>query len=163
MVRVLTQTFGVVGGLLERDGKILLVREAGRKGSDYGKWSHPAGWIEVGENPIEAVKREVQEESGFSFTPQYVLGVYSLVRRDIEKELGAAPHAIKIIFIGDISEIQNGNLQGDVSEARWFSPDEIYSMGQETLRDLDIKQMVRDYFAGRKFPLKIITHTVAKK
>jgi len=162
MARILTQTFGVVGGLLERDGKILLVREAQKK-ADYGKWSHPAGWIEVGENPIEAVKREVQEESGFSFTPRYVLGVYSLVRRDIEKELGAIPHAIKIIFIGDISEIQNGNLHGDVSETRWFSPNEIYSMGQETLRDLDIKQMVRDYFAGKKFPLEMVTHTVAKK
>ncbi len=163
MVRVLTQTFGVVGGLLERDGKILLVREAQRKGPDHGKWSHPAGWIDVGENPIEAVKREVQEESGFSFTPRYVLGVYSLVRRDIEKELGTTPHAIKIIFIGDISEIQNGNLQDDVSETRWFSPDEIYSMDQETLRDLDIKQMVRDYFAGKKFPLEMVIHTVANK
>jgi len=163
MTRVLTQTFGVVGGLIERNGKILLVREAHRKGSDYGKWSHPAGWIDVGENPIEAAKREIQEESGFSFTPRYVLGVYSLVRRDIEKELGATPHAIKIIFIGDISETQNGNLHDDVSETKWFSPDEIYSMGQEMLRDLDIKQMVKDYFAGKKFPLETVTHTVATK
>ena len=68
--RVFTQTFGVVGGLLERDGKIFLVREAQRKGPDNGKWNHPAGWIDVGENPVEAVKREVLEESGFSFSPK---------------------------------------------------------------------------------------------
>jgi 8-oxo-dGTP pyrophosphatase MutT (NUDIX family) len=81
-----------------RDGKILLVREAQRKGPDNGKWNHPAGWIDVGENPIEAVKREVLEESGFTFTPKYLLGIYSLVRKDIEKELGATPHAYQGYF-----------------------------------------------------------------
>ena len=144
MTRVFTQTFGVVGGLLERDGKILLVREARRKGPDNGKWSHPAGWIDVGENPIEAVKREVLEESGFTFSPAHLLGIYSLVRQDIEAELGATPHAIKIIFIGDISETQNEKLADDVSETQWFMPDEIYAMDQATLRDLDINPELRN-------------------
>lgn len=161
MPRVFTQTFGVVGGILERDGKILLVRESQKKGPDNGKWNHPAGWIEVGEDPVEAVKREVVEESGFSFTPKYVLGIYSLVRKDLEKEIGVMHHPIKIIYIGDISETQNQNLEDDVTEAKWFSPEEIYAMDRKTLRDLDIKQMVRDYFAGKKFPLEILTHTVA--
>ena len=163
MARVFTQTFGVVGGLLEQDGKILLVREVQRKGPDNGKWNHPAGWIDVGENPIEAVKREVLEESGFAFTPKYLLGIYSLVRKDIEKELGATPHAIKLIFIGEISETQHEKLESDVSEAKWFSPDEIYAMDQATLRDLDIKQMVKDYIAGEKFSLESITHTIVQK
>ncbi|MEK7567888.1 MAG: NUDIX domain-containing protein [Patescibacteria group bacterium] len=151
MQRVFTQTFGVVGGLIERDGKILLVREARRKGPDNGKWNHPAGWIDVGENPIEAVKREGLEETGFSFTPQYFLGIYSLVRKDIEKELGATPHAIKVIFIGAISEIASSKLEDDVTEIKWFSLDEVYAMDNLTLRDLDIKQMIKDYFAGKLF------------
>ena len=163
MVRVLTQTFGVVGGLLERGGKILLVREVQQNRPDDGKWSHPAGWLDVGENPIDAVKREVLEESGFIFTPKYLLGIYSLVRKDIEEERGATPHAIKIIFIGDISKTQNEKLENDVSETKWFTPDEIYAMDQATLRDLDIKQMVKDYFTGKKFPLESITHTIAQK
>jgi hypothetical protein len=29
------------------------------------------------------------------------------------------------------------------------------------LRDLDIKQMVKDYLAGQKYSLEIITHTVS--
>jgi hypothetical protein len=48
----------------------------------------------------------------------------------------------KIIFIGDISETSSGRLQDDVTEAKWFSPDEIYAMDNKTLRDLDIKQMM---------------------
>ncbi len=163
MPRVFTQTFGVVGGILEREGKILLVREAQRKGPDQGKWNHPAGWIDVGESPIEAVQREILEESGFTFTPKYLLGVYSLARKDIEDEIGATPHAIKIIFIGTISETSNEKIEDDVTEIRWFSPDEIYGMDNVTLRDLDIKQMVKDYFGGKRFPLECISHTVARK
>jgi hypothetical protein len=36
-------------------------------------------------------------------------------------------------------------------------------MDNATLRDLDIKQMVKDYFAGKKFSLDSITHTIATK
>ncbi|TSC57266.1 MAG: NUDIX hydrolase [Parcubacteria group bacterium Greene0416_79] len=163
MARVFSQVFGVVAGLLEKDGKILLVREAQRNGPDDGKWNHPAGWIDVGEDPSEAVQREVLEESGHIFTPRYLLGIYSLVRKDIEKELGATPHAIKIIFIGDISRTQQRKLEDDVTEAKWFTQNEIYAMDHATLRDLDIKQMVKDYFAGKRFPLDYIVHTVVIK
>ena len=152
--------FGVVGGLLEKDGKFLLVRESQRKGPDDGKWNQPAGWIDVGEDPVIAGKREIEEETGVNFTPTAVLGVYSLVRKDVEKELKAVPYAIKIIFIGEFSEKQSA-LHDDITETKWFTPEEIYAMDQKTLRDLDIKQMIRDYLGGQKYPLDLITHTVA--
>lgn len=160
--RVFTQTFGVVGGILERDGKILLMKEANRKGMDAGKWSHPAGWIDVGENPIEAAKREVEEESGYRFQPTELLGIYSLVRNDKAEELGATPHAIKLIFVGNISESQELELADDSTEIRWFPREEIEKMDRDTLRDKDIKQMVKDYFAGQRYPLDIINHSFRK-
>ncbi len=163
VTRVFTQTFGVVGGIIVRDGEILLVCENQPNHPDHGKWSHPAGWIDVGENPIFAVKREVLEETGFDFTPKYLLGIYSLVRKDLEKIRKATPHAIKLIFIGEISETEEGKLEDDVSETKWFTPDEIYAMDNNKLRDTDIKQMVKDYFAGKKFSLDCIVHTIATK
>jgi phosphatase NudJ len=157
--RVFTQTFGVVGAILEKDGKILLIKESG--GRDQGKWSHPAGWIDVGENPIEAAKREVLEESGFDLNPTHLLGIYSLVRADTSDDPENVPHALKLIFKGTIQNLHNPHpLDDDVSETQWFDPQDIYAMDGETLRDVDIKQIVRDYFAGKGTDLSIITHTI---
>ena len=124
--------------------------------------NHPAGWIEVGENPIEGAKREVLEETGHEFTPAHILGVYSLVRNDLIKEKGGVRHPIKIIFSGEISEKEKRQLEDDISEIKWFTPKEIYDMDAKTLRDLDIKTMVKDYLAGKKYPLELLTHTVSK-
>lgn len=162
MKRVFTQTFGVAGAILEKNGKILLVREAKKDHPDYGKWNHPAGWIDIGEDPLESAKREVLEETGLTFEPKNILGIYSLVREDIASQMGAVPHALKIIFIGEISDKHFKTLADDVSEAKWFTPDEIYRMDKKTLRDEDIKQMVRDFIAGHKFPLDVLRHTVSR-
>ena len=156
--RVFTQVFGVVGAIIERDGKILLIKEAESYAS--GKWSHPAGWINVGENPIVAAEREVIEETGFQFTATNILGIYSLVK--IKTEGGFTRHPLKIIFIGKISDKEIKKLESDVTETKWFTPEEIERMDADTLRDLDIKIMIKDYFEGKKYPLELITHTIQK-
>lgn len=157
--RVLTQTFGTVGALIEKGGKILLVREAPGK-FDAGKWNIPEGWIDVGEDPQEAAKREVKEETGFTLRPTYLLGIYSMVREDLRNKIGAVPHAIKIVFLGDVDYENHGDLHDDISETRWFLPEEIESMSTETLRNSDIKKIVRDYLAGKHYPLELLQHTV---
>jgi hypothetical protein len=45
---------------------------------------------------------------------------------------------------------------GDTRGTQWFAPEEIYAMGAETLRDMDIKKMVEDYLSGKRYPLEII-------
>lgn len=151
--------FGVAGALIEKGGKFLLVKES--DGPDVGKWNTPAGRIDVGESPIESAKREVQEETGFSFTPRYLLGVYSLVRLDIKEKMnGTIVHPVKFIFIGNISKLQISGVQDDISEIKWFTPEEIQNMSKDELRDLDIKTMVDSYLGGVKYPLELIKHTI---
>jgi ADP-ribose pyrophosphatase YjhB (NUDIX family) len=158
--RVFTQVFGVVGAIIEKDGKILLVKEG--QGREKGKWNHPAGWIDVGENLTDAVIREVKEESGYDFTPTNILGVYSLVKKYFMKDYGEIHHPIKIIYIGKISDEQGKYWEHEISEVKWFTPQEIENMDKNTLRDLDIKIMVKDYFAGKKYSLNLITHTISE-
>ena len=49
--------------LIEKDGKILLVRRA--NDPMRGLWTLPAGFIDAGENPADAVVRECLEETGY--------------------------------------------------------------------------------------------------
>ena len=157
MKRHFTQTFGVVGAIIERDGKILLVKES--EGRAKGQWNHPAGWIDIGENPSEAVKREIKEETGFEFSPSSILGVYSLFKVSLKEKFNITPHPIKIIFTGEISNKQVAQPYDEISEIGWFFPDEIDKMDSKTLRDVDIKQMVKDYFSGKRYSLELLTHT----
>jgi 8-oxo-dGTP pyrophosphatase MutT (NUDIX family) len=151
--RVFTQTFGVVVAIIEKDGKFLLVKE--RKTVAKDKWNHPAGWIDVGENPYEAIIREVKEETGFDFKPTNILGIYSLSK---ESGVEAGHHPIKIAFTGTISDKQGKYWEDEIAEVKWFLPEEIEAMDLNILRDLDIKTMVKDYLAGKKFPLEVLTH-----
>jgi 8-oxo-dGTP pyrophosphatase MutT (NUDIX family) len=155
--RVFTQTFGVVGAILEQDGKYLLVREGG-KFEETGLWNQPAGWLDVGEDPLTAVIREVKEETGYTFKPTGLLGIYSLVKENRRKPDGAMPHAIKLIFCGEITGAPI-HSNAEVSELAWFTPIEIMQMTSE-LRDVDIQQEVADHAAGIRYPLDIVHHSV---
>ena len=52
----------IVGGVIEKNGKFLLVQEAKEK--CRGKWNIPAGHLDSNENIFEGAKREVLEETG---------------------------------------------------------------------------------------------------
>ena len=52
----------IVGGVVKKDGKYLLVQEA--KKECKGKWSIPAGHLEPNETIVEGAKREILEECG---------------------------------------------------------------------------------------------------
>ncbi|MDP2933673.1 MAG: NUDIX domain-containing protein [bacterium] len=157
--RVFTQVHAVAGAIIEKDGKILLVKEVWAS-PDQGKWNQPAGWIDIGDNPLYSVVKEVKEETGYDFVPTGLLGIYSIVRKDLEKEIEAGfPHAVKLIFVGEISGApQSGN--DEIGEVRWFSPEEIEEMGTALLRDMDIKNEVKDYFIKKPLPLETISHFV---
>lgn len=155
-----SQPIAVAGAIIEQDGKILLVQEYMPHSSEHLLWNQPAGWIDGGENPIDAVIREVKEETGLVFTPEAVVGIYSLYKLHLQQEMGIAPHPIKIIFSGKIIGGELIEKNDEIAATRWFHPDEIYAMDSNTLRDADIKDEVRDYINGRAYPLTMIHHTV---
>lgn len=56
----------VAGGLIESDGRLLLVQNRRKDGSL--DWTTPGGVVDAGESLIEALSREVEEETGLSVT-----------------------------------------------------------------------------------------------
>ena len=69
----------IVGGIIEKDNKILMVKEAKKK--CYGKWNVPAGHLENGETIFEGAIREIFEETGCKVRLKNVLPIMS---KDIE-------------------------------------------------------------------------------
>ena len=63
----------VIGGLIEKDDKFLLVQEA--KENCKGKWNIPAGRMEVNESVIDCLKREIKEETGCDNIPTGILEI----------------------------------------------------------------------------------------
>ena len=84
-----------VRGAVIRDGKILFVQEAAD-----GKWCMPGGWADVGDEPAEAIIREIREESGFEVSVNKVIGVFDANRDGRPMELY---HAFKIVFLCEIT------------------------------------------------------------
>ena len=64
-----------VRGVVERDGKLLFMREA-----HDGLWSLPGGWADIGESPSQIAEREVLEETGFVVKASKLLAVYDKAR-----------------------------------------------------------------------------------
>lgn len=77
MTEFITSCMGVV----EHDGKFLLVKEGKKRAENL--WNLPGGSVEKDENPDNAVKREVEEETGVEVEDAEPLGVY-LIRTNTE-------------------------------------------------------------------------------
>jgi 8-oxo-dGTP diphosphatase len=69
-----------VGGVLIRDGKVLLIRRG--KPPLYGRWVVPGGTVELGESLEQALVREMREETGLEVVPLEILTVFDRIERD---------------------------------------------------------------------------------
>lgn len=64
-------SFVVASGLLEEEGRILFVRRRDGRGLNL-----PGGYLNWREDPVDGVRREVAEETGYRAEPEELLGVY---------------------------------------------------------------------------------------
>lgn len=68
----------VVVALIERDNKILIVRRHDPEHAQWHhKWGFPGGKIELHETPLDALRREIKEETDFTIDSERLLGVHT--------------------------------------------------------------------------------------
>ena len=108
-------------GLVLQDERILLCRISDRLPKDAGCWTLPGGGIEFGEDPVAAMIREVNEETGLIVRPLGIAGIDSF---HIEEEHRAF-HAIRIVYRTQILDgILRHELDGSTDLCAWWSHDE---------------------------------------
>ena len=103
-----------VGGLVIEDGRVLLIRRG--VVPRIGFWAVPSGFVEYDEQPRQALAREIAEETGLAVTVGRVLDAFA----------NADPAKPGVFLLFEAQPTGGDLVSGDdVSEARWFSPDEI--------------------------------------
>ena len=114
----------------EGDDRLVLVRRAIEPG--YGLWVFPGGYVDRGEQIVEAAIREAREESGLEVRIDRLVNIYSYG--------GGSP-----IIIVYAATALGGELCGDDEclEASLFAPDEI---PWEQLAFRSTAEALRDYF-----------------
>ncbi len=94
----------------ETQRKILLIKFAHRTGRKV--WGFLGGHIRVGEKVVDALKREVKEETGYEIDVGQLLGVYDNIIRDDPSDKMLA-HFVNIVWT---AKVVSGNLDssGDI-------------------------------------------------
>jgi ADP-ribose pyrophosphatase YjhB (NUDIX family) len=136
-----------VAAIAEQHGALLLVEEA-----IHGQLvlNQPAGHWEDGESLVEAVQREVLEETGYEFTAEALVGIY---RWDVpDRDLTY----LRFVFAGSVgAEPVRDTLDHSILRALWLTPEEL-AAEHARLRSPMVMRCVRDYLAGRRFPIGIL-------
>ena len=113
----------------DEHGRLLLARRAGEPFA--GRWDLPGGFLEEGEHPLDALRRELLEETGLTVEPGEFVGVWM----DRYGEGADAPSTLTLYWTARAGAGE-GRAADDVSELRWFAPDELPS-GEETAFHVD--------------------------
>jgi 8-oxo-dGTP diphosphatase len=106
------------------DGNLLLVRYI-----EHGEphWTLPGGGIEHGEDPYHAVIREVEEETGYVFEVERLLGIHSVRHEYPRGRLAVADHhAVRVVYTGRITGgTLRHELGGSTDMAAWVPMDRL--------------------------------------
>jgi phosphatase NudJ len=136
-----------VAVVIHCQGKFLLVEEL-----DAGKtvFNQPAGHLEANESLIQAIQRELLEETGLTLTPDYLCGIYYFHRPEL------ALYFLRFCFVIELSQPLVAKPQdAEIIATHWLSLPQITAK-QSQLRSPMVLECIHDYLAGVKIPLSVI-------
>ena len=141
-----------VAAVVEHDGRFLLVEETTPEGL---RLNNPAGHLEQGESPLQAVRREVLEETAREFEPQAFLGVYlaRFVRATGDEDITY----VRFAYSGRVgAPLPGRTLDAAIVRTLWLAPHEILAC-RDRHRSPLVWRCIEDHLAGQRHPLEVVT------
>ena len=136
-----------VAAIIERDQQFLLVEEHTDNGIAFNQ---PAGHLESGESLIDAVQREVNEETAWQFDPEYITSI-QLWRKNPD-----APSFLRVCFAGSCHTFQaKQTLDEGIIATHWLTRNEI-SAKKSQLRSPLVLTTIDQYLQGEHHPLSLL-------
>jgi 8-oxo-dGTP diphosphatase len=109
-----------VGAVIVRDGRALLVKRGHEPRK--GEWSLPGGLVELGESLIDALQREIREETGLNVTVGPHIETFDRIHHDADGRVRF--HFVIVDYLCTAAEGEP--LAGtDAEEVAWARADEI--------------------------------------
>lgn len=119
------QRVAAYGILKDADGRLLLVRAAPYL-SVAGRWFLPGGGVEHGEAPLDALRREVREETGLAVHDAVLQGVLSDTWPIPD---GTLLHTVRLVYrIEGFDGEMRSEPNGSSDLAQWFRPEELQAV-----------------------------------
>ncbi len=138
-----------VAAIVMQDDRFLLVEE---KIDDHIVFNQPAGHLEQNESLIQAVKREVLEETALEFVLESMVGIYLYPGK-----FGDSTY-LGICFSGHCTKQHIGrSLDEDILRTVWLTRDEIKTHEEKTRSPMVIR-CIDDFISGKSYPLELINH-----
>ena len=121
------------------DGRVLLARYVAPTGASH--WTLPGGKVEHGEDPFDAVVREVAEETGCTSVVERLLGVDSRIIPAAERRVpGPIPHQNVGVFYR--VRITGGEMRpepnGETAESVWLPLPEVAALRRSSSVDIGL-------------------------
>ena len=108
---------GIISRVIEMTPQILLIKRSGDPFKDC--WALPGGFVDEGEDPKDAIKRELREEIGIDIEKIFLYKPYG------EKDRDPRGWCISIVYYGSISSDVEVKAGDDAKEYKWFTFEEL--------------------------------------
>ena len=141
-----SKTAIIVGAVIEKDGKYLLVQEAQEK--CRGKWNLPAGHLDPNETILEGAKREAKEETGCDIEPTSIC--------QIGNRVSVNDVFISIIFTAKLILEEIAFDKSEILDAKWFTYEEIQALGDQIRNQTLMLGAIDNVRNGLTAPLSLI-------
>ncbi|MFB8273483.1 NUDIX hydrolase [Streptomyces sp. NPDC055955] len=119
------------------DGRVLLARHVSPEGGST--WTLPGGRVEHGEDPFDAVIREVAEETGCAAVVDRLLGVDSRVIPAASARAGVEHQNVGIFYRVRITGGQpRPEPNGEIAESVWTPFSDVAGLRRSSLVDIGL-------------------------
>jgi 8-oxo-dGTP diphosphatase len=119
--------------IIEKDGKILIIKRSEKERFFKGIWDLPGGKIRFGEEPNESLKREVREETNLEIEIIKPVRVWTAFKNE----------SIQLLGITMLCKYKSGKvkLSKEHIAYEWIEPKEIFNYNTHEGIKKDIKEV----------------------